>query len=256
MVDGLLPFLSTMLGVEVDAIDLFAYLTAAVAHPAFTNRFAPEMETSVLRVPLTADGAVFTRGVVLGHRVLWLQTLGGHHALEHGHTRSLEPLQGEGDAYPHLDAPIPHVASLRPETVSYDASTRLLHVGNGVVANVEPQVWSYEVGGVRVVEQWLAQRVPAPSRRRQSPLDLIVPAGWEAGWTTELLQLLHAITRLRTLEPAQRGLLDEVLDGPLISVADLAAADLSLLPSPEAGSEAGEKGNGESTIAEVPALAE
>jgi hypothetical protein len=221
VVEGLLPLLSASLGVEVTGADLFAYVMAVTGHAAFTERFEPELMDDVLRLPLTAESAVFTSAVALGQRILWLHTLGEHRGLDHDHVRSLEPLLSGGDEYPRLAAPIPHLATARPETAHYESATHCLHVGDGVVEHVTPQVWSFEVGGMRVVEQWLAQRMPAAAKRRQSALDHVVAAGWEASWTTELLQLLHALTRLREIEPAQRGLLDEVIDGPLIAVGDL-----------------------------------
>jgi hypothetical protein len=212
--------------------DLFAYVMAVTGHAAFTERFEHELSGDALRVPLTAEAAVFASAVVLGHRVLWLHTLGEHRCVDHDHARSLEPLQSGGEEYPRLSAPIPNAAMSRPEAAHYESATHCLHVGEGIVENVTPQVWSFEVGGMRVVEQWLVQRLPEAAKRRQSRLDHLVPAGWEAEWTTELLQLLHALTRLREVESTQRGLMDEVLDGPLISIGDL---DRGSPPAPAAG---------------------
>ena len=133
----------------------------------------------------------------------------------------VEPLQRDGDGQPRLAVPIPHLAASRPETVYYTASTGCLEVGDGVITDVDPEVVDYHVGGMPVVEHWLEQRVPFAPRRRQSPLDRITAAGWEAGWTGELLQVLHAITRLVELEPEQGDLLDDVLSGPLLTTRDL-----------------------------------
>jgi hypothetical protein len=256
-VEGLLPVLGETLGTEVSGVDLFAYLTALCAHPEYTRRFAPELASGVLRLPLTADARVFARGVALGHRVLRLHTLGDHRADEHGRDRSLEPLQCEGNAAPRLEVPIPQLAASRPEDAYYVPSTECLEVGEGVIAGVEPEVFGYEVGGMAVVDQWLAQRMPTDSRRRQSRLDLVTAPRWEAGWTTELLQVLHAITGLRALELEQGDLLDEVLDGPLVSMSDL--EDAGVVPSmPPAQRRHGSSGGGAGTYsqAEVPALAE
>ena len=53
-----------------------AYLAAVMAHPAFTARFAPDLVRPGLRVPLTADAALFAEAVALGREVVWLHCYG------------------------------------------------------------------------------------------------------------------------------------------------------------------------------------
>lgn len=43
-------------------------------------------------------------------------------------------------------------------------------------------------------------------------------------YTTDLMNLLHVLGRLVLLEPRQAGLLEQVLDKPLLSVAELGLA--------------------------------
>ena len=52
----------------------------------------------------------------------------------------------------------------------------------------------------------------------------IQPAGWLAEYTTELLNVLHVLGRLVTLEPKQADLLERVCAGQIIASADLKAA--------------------------------
>ena len=60
---GLLDHLSARLGRRVDAAELYAYVTAVLANPAYTERFTEDLATPGLRVPLTADEATFTEAV-------------------------------------------------------------------------------------------------------------------------------------------------------------------------------------------------
>ncbi|MGH3913509.1 MAG: type ISP restriction/modification enzyme, partial [Pseudonocardiaceae bacterium] len=72
----LLGALSERLGAEVSGLDLLCYVAAVVSHPAYTARFAEQLETPGVRVPLTADREVFTRAVELGREVVWASTYG------------------------------------------------------------------------------------------------------------------------------------------------------------------------------------
>ena len=78
LADDVLPLLEDETGVAVSAPDLIAYVTAVVAHPGYGARFARELSSGVVRVPVTTDAEVLVRGTALGHEVLRLQTLGEH----------------------------------------------------------------------------------------------------------------------------------------------------------------------------------
>lgn len=104
---------------------------------------------------------------------------------------------------------------------------RRLTVGKGRIENVMPEVWTYEVSGKPVVRQWFSYRRRDRSRpiigdrRPPSPLDSVQPEHWLNEYTTELMNLLHVLGRLALLEPRQAELLGKILEGPLLSVADL-----------------------------------
>ncbi len=99
-------------------------------------------------------------------------------------------------------------------------------MGAGRITPVEPNVWAYEVSGMRVVKRWFDRRKKDPDGRRSSPLDALVPTTWDPAWTTELLELLNVLTLLVDLEPAQADLLARIAAGPLVTVADLTTAGL------------------------------
>lgn len=73
---GVLKYLSSKLGVDVGAEDLFAYITGVLASPALAARFTEDLSTPGLRVPVTADAAQFAAAVELGRMAIWLQTFG------------------------------------------------------------------------------------------------------------------------------------------------------------------------------------
>ena len=128
-----------------------------------------------------------------------------------------------------------------PDTMTYDAVSRRLHVGKGFIENVTPEMWAYEVSGKQVVRQWFSYRRRDRSkpiigdRRPPSPLEKIQPEGWLAEYTTDLLNLLRVLGRLIALEPAQEKLLDAICAGSLIGPEALAAAGLA--PEIEAGAD-------------------
>ena len=219
--DDLLPLLEDETGVAVSASDLVAYIAAVVAHPGYSTLFARELASGVVRVPVTTEAGVLARGTALGHEVLRLQTLGEHRdpAVRRHAPGPLLPV--DAPVRPRLEAPLSHLPGSRPDTAIYDPSDGTLTIGDGVVTDVTLEVWDYMVGGMPVIEQWLAQRLTPGVRRRQSRLDLITVDAWEAAWTAELLLVLSALTGLRSLEEAQRALLDEVLQGPHLARADV-----------------------------------
>ena len=120
-----------------------------------------------------------------------------------------------------------------PDELEYDVSTSELHVGDGVIAPVDPRAVSYSVGGTNVLRKWFGyRRATRPqSRGEQSVLDDVRPTSWPTEYTTDLLDLLNVLTLVVELEPVQAELLDRVMAGPRITVADL--TDVGILPVPE-----------------------
>ncbi|MDO8308925.1 MAG: type ISP restriction/modification enzyme [Actinomycetota bacterium] len=226
---GLLGDLSQRLGVTVTPEDFLAYLCAVTAHPAFIDRFAEDLRTPGVHVPLTADRDVWSDAVALGERLLWLHTRGERYT---GGDRQSGPPRIEGTTRPLVREPI-NLDPL-PDEMEYDATTRQLRVGGGVIAPVDPRVVAYEVSGMNVLRKWFGyRRATRPQARgEQSPLDDVRPTTWPTAYTTDLLDLLNVLTLVVELEPAQADLLDRVMAGPRITVNDLTAA--GVLPVPDA----------------------
>jgi hypothetical protein len=74
---------------------------------------------------------------------------------------------------------------------------------------------------MKIIRKWFGYRKKDPAGRRSSPLDDINAEHWPARYTTELLELLNALEMCIDVEPLQADVLARIVDGPLITVADL-----------------------------------
>jgi len=197
--------------------DFFAYIYGVLAQPAFTERFADELGTHELRVPLTKDTAMFAKICDVGARLLWLHTYGqrfvpmGKHKgqVPKGAARCVKPVPGDAAGY--------------PEKYEYNDATRTLHVGDGAFAPVVPEVYEFEVSGLKVVQSWLGYRMKNPKGKKSSPLDEINPDKWPSEFTTELLELLWVLEATIAEYPAQAKLLSAVVKGPCFKADELPA---------------------------------
>lgn len=219
----LLPHLARLLGMErVTATELAAYTVAVAGHSAFTERFAEELLTPGVRLPLTREPALWDRAVALGREILWASTYG---------ERCADPAAGRPVG--RIDFPAGDKRQVRyltsignevPDRLRYDADTRTLYVGEGAFAPVPEAVWAYNVGGMRIVNKWFGYRKASPSSKKTSPLDDIHVKSWPQEWTRELIELLSVLCRLTDLTAAQNELLIEILAEPVVTHADLTVA--------------------------------
>ncbi len=217
--NGLLGALSTIAGRAVSVYDLVAYIAGVVAHPAYTERFEDELSTPGIRVPITTDTTLFQRAIELGREVIWLHSYGD--AFSDGHDELRYPV---GD--PRRVANLAAVDSI-PSDLTYDADTATLHLGSGSFGPVPQGVWDYTIDDKEVIRAWFNYRKANPTGLRTSPLDNINATNWPADWNGELIDLLTVLARLVELRPTQGELLEHILDRPLASVADLAAAGVT-----------------------------
>lgn len=192
--------------------DLFAYCYGLLSGTDYTERFEAELETPGPRVPITADGALFSEGSDFGRKLLWLHTYGERFA------------EGRGSFLVSSIAASDLTLPDRPSDIKYDPAEMALTIGKGRVAGVTQEVWTYEVSGMQVVKKWLGYRTARGAGRSassSSPLDQIRPTDWPQEWTSELLELLSVLQRTIDLRPAGVDLLDQILAGPLIAASDL-----------------------------------
>jgi len=216
---GLLLALATSLGHGLAAPHVLAYMAGVVAHPAFTETFADELTTPGIRVPITADAALWAEAVALGEQVIWLHTYG-------------DTYSGSGRAkgnvrYPKGDARQPlsrTQITTMPELMTYDPDRAVVVLGDGEFGPVTPEVWAYAVGGKNVLKSWFNYRKKVPGGKKTSPLDYIHVDTWDPDWTTEFIDLLTVLSRLVELEPAQADLLARVVAGPVPTMDELREA--------------------------------
>lgn len=226
MPPDLLPELSEQYGRAIAGPDLFAYVAAVAASPAYTQRFAAHLKQPGLRIPVTADRTLFDEAAALGREVVWLHTFGERFA----EARPPGPPRVSVDE-PTIPAggDLPATLAAMPHELDYDPALRRLKIGTGHVANVSPAVWAYEVSGKNVIRQWWSYRredrskPPMGDRRPPSKLSAIQPTEWLAEYTTELLAMLRVLTRLVALEPAQADLLARIVEAPTLDSDSLRA---------------------------------
>ena len=216
--------LTKALGAPVDPVDVFTYVVALLAHPAYTATFAADLVRPGLRVPLTASAALFTEAAKLGREVIRLHTFGERFATQ---DPPVPPrVLKDGPVIPK-DGAIPSTPDGFPDTIDYDPAKRRLLVGTGFIDNVPPAVWTYEVSGKQVLRQWFSyrkkhrERPQIGDRRPPSPLSDIQPDHWLPEYTSELINVLNVLALLVELEPKQADLLKRICDGPLIPTSKL-----------------------------------
>ena len=119
--------LAKAFGAPVDPVDVFAYVAALLACPAYTTKFKDDLIRPGLRVPLTADAALFAEAAALGREVIWLHSFGERFT------------EGKPAGAPRLpesrkpDYPKAGAISTKPEdfpdSIEYDAAAQRLKIG-------------------------------------------------------------------------------------------------------------------------------
>ena len=225
---GFLDLLGAAYKRPVTPEDFLAYLYGVLAHPAFVQSFATELATRELRAPITKDANLFAEVRAIGARLLWLHTYGERFipngeqpgAVPQGAARCLKAVPGDAEDY--------------PKQIRHNGATQTLHLGQGEFAPVAPQVYNFEVSGLKVVQSWLKYRMRDGGGRRSSPLDGIRPEQWTPQFTTELLELLWVIEATLALYPKQAQLLEAVTAGSCLQANELKPPPDALRKPPKA----------------------
>lgn len=212
---GLLEVLQGRYGHDVLAENLFAYVYAVLATPAYVDRFSEELVEPGPRLPLTTDAELFDEAVAQGRALIHLHTYGERFVPDGQHAGQVQ----QGAA--RLLTPIPDNPSGYPEEFSYDAAAKMLKVGTGEIAPVAPEVFGFSVSGFEVVRSWLAYRMKAGAGRQTSELDKIRPERWTAQMSRELLELLWVLEHTVARYPTLADLFDRIVAGPLFRADEL-----------------------------------
>ncbi|MFD3592142.1 type ISP restriction/modification enzyme [Nocardia sp. NPDC058640] len=216
----LLAHLATELGLDrITVHDLAAYVAAVTGHSGFTERFAEELLTPGVRLPLTRDPDLWHEAVKLGERLLWASTYGERYIDPNDGRPAGDVLFPPGD--PRRLRYDQHIGTEVPSEIHYAEMNQTLYLGAGFVSPVPTEVWNYDVGGMQIVKKWFGYRKANPNSRKTSPLDDLHVDSWPSSWSRELMELLSVLRRLTDLAPVQQELLDRILAGPKVTVADL-----------------------------------
>ena len=236
---NILPVLLELIGKaynrKVTPEDFLAYVYGALAQPSFTARYAKELETRELRVPITKDAALFEKVRAAGARLLWLHTY-GERFVPKGEQRDHVP---PGGAAKCIKAVPGHVDGY-PESFYYNNATQTLHVGEGEFRPVARDVFEFEVSGLKVVQSWLKYRMKEGAGKKSSPLDDIRPERWASQFTTELLELLWVLEPTVAGYPEQAKLLDAVAVGPCFQADQLPPVRDEMRKPPQARTPSGD----------------
>ena len=211
----LLNYLSMEYNNPIDPETFLSYIYGVAAHPKFTERFFAELETKELRIPMTKCYNLFKKVQTIGNRLLWLHTYGERFVPENEKFRIFP----SGQTKCTIDVSTNNTNY--PTAFTYDSKNRFLIVGDGRFEPVEPEVYEFEVSGLKVVQSWLKYRMKNGAGRKSSPLDNIRPEQWDAQMTTELLNLLWVLEETLKIYPEQENLLDEILEGECFTVDEL-----------------------------------
>ncbi len=216
---GLREKLEDILGLEVSPEEFLAYCYALIAHDGYSAMFHDPLESSPVRIPVTRDPGLFARAVEIGEELLWLQTFGQRYATDARPRGRVPRIDGLFWLEPVNTIP----TDLKE--ISYDAEAHQLHIGDGIISGVLPEVWEFEVSGMNILEKWLGARthkgIGRAAGKSATPLDLIRPTEWEDEWNDELLNLLRMLTRTIELKTHQMQLLQDVVQGELFTAGQL-----------------------------------
>lgn len=232
---GLLDIIGEEYGTPVSPLDFLAYVYGILAQPEFTDRFYEEVAAldeegrRQLRVPITKEADLFERVREAGAHLLWLHTYGERYVPD-GCNRGEVP-QGRA----RCTEAVPQDAEHYPEDYHYNQDTKTLHVGEGKFHPVEPEVYEFEVSGLKVVQSWLGYRMKDPSGKRSSPLDDITVEKWPAQFTTELLELLWILEKTVEQYPRQAELLEQVVEGECFTEDELPDVPEKMRKAPKKG---------------------
>ncbi|WFN93801.1 type ISP restriction/modification enzyme [Gordonia sihwensis] len=226
-----LDVLSGILGVEATVESLFAYTFGVLAGTDYTERFHEALATPGPRVPLTADPELFARMAEHGEKLIWLQTFGERFGSGQ--------LPTSGIAWRAEPSRLPDSKS----DIKYDSAAETLRVADGVLTGVPEGVWDFEVSGMKVISKWLGYRMSKAAGRAassSSPLDHIRPTSWSDEWSAELIEIVAALKGTLVRVPQGIALLEQIVNGPLVSANELPAVPDALRKPPTGGTAKGQ----------------
>lgn len=215
----------------VSAESLFAYTYGLLAGANYTNQFREELSIpNSCHIPITRNPKLFTQMVEFGSKLLWLQTFGERFRTAERKALKCDPII----KWSRKPTRIPDDS----RDFNYDAENQALTIADGKLTGVSNAAWDFEVSGMTIIKKWLGYRTTKGAGRAASsdnPLDKIRPTEWEPDWSDELREIVHVLTETEKLRPQGVKLLEQILEGKLITADELPKPpdDLRLPPSRE-----------------------
>lgn len=198
--------LAEELGEGIGPDQVVQYLYGIGGTVAFSDRFGQELAVAAgpVHLPITKDRALFDEVAMLGKELLAWQTWG---------ERYTDKPTTLGSA-----AEVTNITG-KPERFGYDPASQTLSVGTGQIAPVSPEVWDFDVSGMKPLQKWLGYRLAQGQGRTSSPLDAITYDEWT--FSEELLLVISILQHTVDMTPRAAELLERVLDGDLFTAAEL-----------------------------------
>lgn len=229
--------ISDAYGRKVSADEMFAYIVGIASHPAYIAKFSDDLTVPGVRIPITADEALFNRVVDVGRRSIWYQTYGLRMKGSAKASSSTGSPRLPPDRAPRNVVRIPTSPAAFPNLMTYDEESQRLFIGDGAIDHVTPQMRDYNIDGVNILDKWFSYRKADRSRpiigdRRVSDLSKIQPDHWLDEYTRDLVDMLNVIGLLADLQTEQASLLSSAMSGrTLDSLAGLGDSASSAVPN-------------------------
>jgi predicted helicase len=121
--------------------NLLGYIYGILYCKAYRKKYASELRTSFPRIPLTSDKDLFLKISLIGRELIQLHLL--------SNPKIWQSMAG-----------FPEVGSDIVEKITFDAAnSRALTNDKQYFSKIDPEIWEYEVGGYKVCERWLRERI-------------------------------------------------------------------------------------------------
>lgn len=128
-------------GEPFDQETFLGYVYGILYSKAFRRKYASELRTSFPRIPITSDKELFAKISTIGKELIQLHLLSD--------PKNWQSMAG-----------FPEVGSDTIEKVTYDAANSCTLINDKqYFSKIDPEIWNYEVGGYKVCERWLRERI-------------------------------------------------------------------------------------------------
>lgn len=211
---GLQEALEAVYGRKPSVEDIAGYVYAVLSNQSYTVRFWNELETPGPRIPVTKDLRLFLEAAALGRNLIWLHTYAGRFRddrrgdeIAAGSAKNIKAVSSDQARY--------------PQDYSFDEARREIRLGDGLFGPVAPEIWEFEVSGLKIVQSWLGYRMKKRAGKKSSPLDDIRPERWTPALTDEFLELLWVVEATMQMEPQLMAILDKIVTGPCFDASEL-----------------------------------